>query len=340
MKKLYKTNNRLSSYLNLKSSLIILLFSSSFCYSQENNLIGKWILVRTLFDTGKKIEINSPNYSSKLTYTISPDKLKINSQSFNSTFTSNKIKTPFRIINYSLRENYLLIQDEGDNKISYFLKIKDFIKKFPEFSLKEAQRNGITFYVDNDLSGYEFNNEHSFEEFIDKNTRDRSSKDFKNLNFQVEFILTAENKIKDIKILNSIDNDFDNDYINALKKAEPFLENISGKDLLIFKEVNQLKWANDLNDKEEKKLYKSRANGLEYFRNNKFEKAIVEFSQIQDLQIKNNRFKTLIKESLLNLGVSYLAIGNNDNACKIFNKIGDKTDFEIRNYLIDFCEKK
>jgi len=62
--------------------------------------------------------------------------------------------------------------------------------------------------------------------------------------------------------------------------------------------------------------------------------------QVESLDIKNNRFKTLIKECLLDLGISYLAIGQNENACKTFERIGDKTDFEIRNYLIDFCEKK
>jgi tetratricopeptide (TPR) repeat protein len=110
--------------------------------------------------------------------------------------------------------------------------------------------------------------------------------------------------------------------------------------LLIHDEINQLKWANDLKDNDERKLYQIRAKGLEYYRNNKFGKAIEQFSQIENLDIKNNRFKTLIKECLIDLGICYLATGQNDAACKTFEKIGDKTDFEIRNYILDFCEKK
>lgn len=138
---------------------------------------------------------------------------------------------------------------------------------------------------------------------------------------------------------NSIDTVYDNDYIVALKKSEKYLKNLTDKDLLITKEINNLKWAKDLSNKEEKQLYKLIENGLEYYNVNNFEKAIENFSQIKNLKIENNRFKTLIKESMINLGISYLAIGKNEEACKVFLEIGDKTDFEIRNYLIDFCSK-
>lgn len=293
-----------------------------------------------MFNDGRNIEINNPNYSTKLIYTIKPKSIKINNQNFDATFSSEQIKTQFRKINFLIKEKYLIAQDEGDNKTSYFLKVDDFIQKNPEFSLKEIEKNGQALYLDNDLSAYEFNNELSFEEYISKNTKHRDSKDFKNLNFQVEFVLTKDNKLQDIKVLNSIDNSFDNEYINALKKSEKYFQNLTGKNLLIRDEINQLKWANDLSDKDEKKLYQYRAKGLEFYRNNKFEKAIEQFLQVESLDIKNNRFKTLIKECLLDLGISYLAIGQNENACKTFERIGDKTDFEIRNYLIDFCEKK
>lgn len=321
-------------------TILFLFIAFSICYSQNQNLIGKWILVKTMFNNGQNIEINNPNYSTKIIYLIKPDLLQINDQKFQSTFNPVQIITQFRKINYVLKDKYLIAQDEGDNKKSYFLKLDDFIQKNPEFSLKEIEKNGQTYYVDNYLSGFEFNNDLSFEEFITKNIKDRDSKDFKNLNFQIEFVLTTDNKIQDIKVINSIDESFDNEYINALKKSERFLKNISGKNLIIHDEINQLKWANDLNDKDEKKLYQIRAKGLEYYRINKFEKSIEQFAKVENLNIKNNRFKTLIKECLIHLGISYLAIGQNENACKTFQKVGDKTDFEIRNYLIDFCEKK
>lgn len=295
-----------------------------------------------MFNDGRNIEINNPNYSTYLIYDIKPKQINILNRNFDATFTSDKIQTQFRTINYLIKDNYLLAQENGDNKTSYFLKANDFVKKYPEFSLKETIRNNDTIYISNKISDYSFDNELGFEEFIqeNRNEKDRSSKSFTNLNFRIEFILTKNNKIKDIKVLNSIDPAYDNDYISALKKSEKYLKNLTNKDLLITNETNHLKWANDLSDKDEKKLYQLRGKGLEYYNKNNFEKAIEQFAQVQDLEIKDNRFKTLVKECLIKLGISYLAIGQNENACKIFSKIGNKTDFEIRNYVIDFCENK
>lgn len=323
------------------TTLFLIIFVFSLSFSQNKNLIGKWILDRTQFSNGNNLEINNPNYSTKTIYVISQNSLTISNQKFESIFTSNKIKTQFRTLNYVIKEGYLITEDENDDKINFFLKLNDFVKKYPEFSAKETLRNNDTIFIANDLSDYEFNNEINFDDFIQQNRtqKDRSSKSFINLNFKIEFILAKNNKIKDIKIINSIDTVYDNDYIVALKKSEKYLKNLTDKDLLITKEINNLKWAKDLSNKEEKQLYKLIENGLEYYNVNNFEKAIENFSQIKNLKIENNRFKTLIKESMINLGISYLAIGKNEEACKVFLEIGDKTDFEIRNYLIDFCSK-
>jgi tetratricopeptide (TPR) repeat protein len=323
------------------TTLFLIIFVFSLSFSQNKNLIGKWILDRTQFSNGNNLEINNPNYSTKTIYVISPNSLTISNQKFESIFTSNKIKTQFRTLNYVIKEGYLITEDENDDKINFFLKLNDFVKKHPEFLAKETLRNNDTIFIANDLSDYEFNNEINFDDFIQQNRtqKDRSSKSFINLNFKIEFILAKNNKIKDIKIINSIDTVYDNDYIVALKKSEKYLKNLTDKDLLITKEINNLKWAKDLNNKEEKQLYKLIENGLEYYNVNNFEKAIENFSEIKNLKIENNRFKTLIKESMINLGISYLAIGKNEEACKVFLEIGDKTDFEIRNYLIDFCSK-
>lgn len=308
-------------------------------YSQSKELQGKWILVRTLFTDGKRLEINNPLYSTSLSYTISPNLLNIIGQKFKASFTDKQIILPGRKINYTIKENYLLAQDEGDDKISYFLKVDDFIKKFPEFALKEIERNGEILYLDNQMSGYEFRNDLTYYEYMSRHSKDRDSKDFKNLFFMMEFILTKDNQVKDVKILNSIDKTFDEDYIKVFNDASKFFKNTSGKDLLVYLESEQLKWANDLTDKDEKKLYKLRGAGLNFFKENKFEKAIEQFSQIKDLDLKPNRFTVLIEESMVKLGVSYLAVGKIKEACQTFNQIGDKTDFKIRNYLLDFCSE-
>lgn len=324
-----------------KTTLFFTIFIFSNLFSQSKNLIGKWILDRMQFTNGNNLEINNPNYSTNLIYYIEPNSLRIYDQKFPTTFTANQIKTQFRTINYILKDKYLITQDEKGDIISFFLKAEDFVNKYPEFSLKKQVRNNDTIYIANNLNDYTFDNDLSFDEFLRQNRtqKDRDSKSFKNLNLKVEFILSKDNKIKDIKVLNSIDTLYDNDFIASLRKSEKFLTNLTGKDLLITKEENHLKWANDLTDKDEKQLYSLRAKGLQFYNQNKFDKAIENFSQINNLEIKDNRFQTLIKECLIKLGISYLAIGKNEDACKTFDYIGDRTDFEIRNFIIDFCSK-
>lgn len=320
-------------------SLLFAILAFSNVYSQSNLLIGKWVLVKTLYTDGRSLEINNPQYSTKSILDVSPNSIKINGTPLPASFDVDKIKTPFRNIKFIIKDGYLLTQDDGGDKISYFLKANDFVKKYSEFSLKEIEREGRLVLVDNELTGYVFNNELTLDEFISKNKKDRNSKDFKNLNFRVEFILTPENQIKDIKVLNSIDQSYDSGYIGALQKASQYFSNTTGRDLLVFREVNQLKWFKDLSDQDEKKLYVYNEDGLKYFEENNFEKAIIEFSKIKGLIIQNNRFKTIIKDAMIKLGISYLAVGKNNEACEVFNSLGNKTDFELRHFLLGFCEK-
>ncbi|TAE80972.1 MAG: hypothetical protein EAY81_10090 [Bacteroidetes bacterium] len=310
-------------------------------YSQNSQLMGRWILDRKQFSNGDNLEINDPTYSTKLMLLVTQDSLRILNQTFKTTYTDTQIKTPFRTINYLLKDGYLITQDEQDDKISFFLRPHDFVKKYPEFTLKEQIRNLDTIYIANNISDYIFEHSATLEDFILNNLSEsgRSSTSFNNLYFQVEFILTRTNQIKDINVLHSIDKEYDNDYIAALKTSAPFLKNLSDKDLLITQEVNELKWYKELTDSSEKKLFELRADGLDFYNLNNFKKAIEFFSETKNLPIKNNRFKTFQKECLIKLAISYLAIGNMDAACNTFNQIGDKTDFQIRNYLIDYCAK-
>lgn len=322
-----------------KYLLICLVLFSANIYSQNKNLVGKWILDKVKLSDGSNLQINNPEYSTNLNYIIEPNSIKIADLKFDADFSGNQIKTQYRNINYVIKDDYLITQEGKKGKIYYFLKSDDFVEKYPYFSLKETKRDNTIVYIANNLSDYIFDNDLSFEDFMSQNRmlRDRPSKSFDNLYFKIEFILTKNNKIKDIKIINSIDTAYDNDYISTLKKSEKFFKNISEKDLLITKDVNHLKWANDLTNTDEKKLYILRAKGLEYYNSNDFEKAIEIFFEIENLKIKDNRFNTFIKDSRIKLGISLLATGKNEAACNTFNKVGNKTDFDIRNFLIDFC---
>ncbi len=317
--------------------LILTFLTLNSVHSQSKNLIGKWILDKIVYQNGTDLEINDGQYSIELTYCISPGHLKINNQYFNANYSSKQIKNDYRTLNYSLENNYLKIQEQNDNKISYFLKTDDFIAKYPEFALKKIVREKDTILIANELADYDFKNEEDIDSFISSTKPDRRAKSLPNLYFQVEYILTKNNTIKDIKVLHSISEGYDKDYINALKKAEVFLKNNTKYDLLITQEVNNLKFIEDLTDPDEKELFNLIDLGNQYYSNNDFENAIAAFSKIKQLNIKNNRFKITIEDAFLKLAISYLAVGDQIKACENFYLIGDKTKFKVRNYINNFC---
>lgn len=314
--------------------LIVGFSSKTFC--QPNELIGKWILDKTVYSDGKLLEINNPLFSSKSIYEIRPNYLSINNQNLKAQFSPNQIKLEHRILEFWTEENYLLVQEKDDNKIHLFLKADDFIIKYPEFKPKTEIRNNDTITIANEIIGAEFNNELTFDEFLWKNMPDHPSKSFSNLYFNAEFILTRDNKIKEIKILNSISKDYDNEFLLALKKAEKYFVNNLKTDIVVNKENNFLKWKEDLN-KNEKYLYDLISNGDAYYMKNEFAEAIVEYEKIKELNIEKNRFNIMIREAYIKLGVSYLAINQKEKACSTFQNIGKTTNFWIRNYLINFC---
>ena len=314
-----------------------LFFLSIETYCQSGELQGKWFLDKITYQNGNDLEINHPEFSTKVIYIISKNSLKINSHVFKANYSSNSIKTDFRKMNYSLDNNNLKVSEVGVDKIYYFVKKENFIKKNPEFKPSKTIRYNDTLLIANDFSDYNFKNDLEYEEFISKNMPDHPSKSFEKLYFEIEFVLTKEGKIKNIVVLNSISQTYDDEYLIALKKAEKFFVNSTGYDLLITKEVNHLKFYNDLSDNNEKKMLDLLALADRYYNSNKFEKAIVEYNKIMSIQIKENRFKLTLKDALKRLGISNLAIGNLTEACINFRTIGDETDFEIRNYLKKFC---
>ncbi|KQW98859.1 tol-pal system YbgF family protein [Flavobacterium sp. Root420] len=318
--------------------LLLTVIAINSTYSQNQELRGKWVLDKIVYQDGTDLEINNGQYSIELKYFISSNSLKINDRFFKANYSSKQIKNDYRTINYTVENKYLKIQEQNDDKISYFLKTDDFITKYPEFTLQKIVRDSDTILVANDLANYDFQKEESLDDFISLNRPDRKAKSLPNLYFQIEFILTKNNKIRDIAVLHSISEGYDNDYIDALKKAEKFLRNNTKYDLLITQEVNNLKFADDLTDPKEKELFEIIELGDQYYEDNNFKNAITTYSKIKQLEIKNNRFKIRIEDALIKLGISYLATGNQVEACKIFHLVGNNTKFEIRNYLNNFCK--
>lgn len=316
--------------------LILCLFIFSKNFSQTQKLIGEWFLDRIVNTKGQNLEINNPKYSMFISYKIKANELIINDNKFKANFSKDQIGLENRNLKYWFEGDYLLIQE--NTEVYLFLKSNDFIKKYPEFKPKFEIRNNDSLLIANQIIHPIFNNEKTFDDFLIQNMTQGSSKDMNDLFFKAEYILTKDNKIIDIKIIDKLTPQYDSQFIQALKKAEKYFENPYGKDILIIMQQHFLKWYQDISAREEKELYNYIRKGFEYYDNNNFEKTIENLNKLDHLQIKENRFATRFHDAYIRLGISYLAVGKNEQACINFKKAGDLTDFDVRNYLIDFCK--
>lgn len=324
----------------MKKYLLILLLSISQLFSQNTNLSGTWILDKTIYEDGNYLEINHPLFSNFTEYEFFSNNLKINGQKFNAKYYQNSIKLDYRELMYSFKNEYLLVQEKGDNKIQIFLKKDDFITKYPIFKSEQKIINQDTIYISNDVFKPKFENDLNFEDFLRKNIPSYNNASTKNNIFKSEFILTKENLIKDINITQGISKSFDNEFITALKKAQPYFKNETGKDLLIRHNFNFFKMFGALTNKSEKDFYSIQKKAKEYFEKNEFEKAVSEYEKlnnINDLIILKEKFGFVYNEAFINLGISYLALNKIENACSSFKKVGGFTNFSVRNYLIIYC---
>lgn len=323
-----------------KKIFILLLLFINFMNVHSQNLNGTWILERTIYENRNPLEINHPLYSAFTKYDFLPNSIKINDQKFNATYLNNLIKLDFRELIFSFENNYLLIQEKGDDKIQILSKKEDFLSKNIEFKSDFEIRNQDTLYISNEVFKPQFNNELTFEDFLRKNISKYTSESTKNNLFKSEFVLTKDGKIKDIRILSGISKSFDNEFIEVLNKTESYFKNDTGKDFLIKHNFNFFQMFKGLTEKIEKEFYAIQKKGNLYFEKNEFEKAIIEYEKLDSMDLNSIRARLgfLYSEAFINLGVSYLAVNKNEDACNSFLKVGDIRNFNVRNYIINFCK--
>lgn len=324
----------------MRKKIFLLLIFINFINVHSQKLNGTWILEKIIYENGNPLEINHPLYSAFTKYDFLPNSIKINDKKFNAKYVNNSIKLDFRELMFSFDNSYLLIQGKGDDKIQILSKKEDFLSKNIEFKSEIEIRNLDTLYISNEIYKPVFNNELSFEDFLRINISKYSSESTINNLFKAEFVLTKDGKIKDIKILRGISKSFDNEFIIALNKAETYFKNDTGKNFLIKHNFNFFQIFKGVTEKIEKEFYAIQKKGNLHFENNEFDKAIIEYEKlnIMDLNSIEERLGFLYSEAFINLGISYLAVNKNEEACNSFLKVGDKRNFKVRNYIINFCK--
>jgi hypothetical protein len=167
-------------------------------------------------------------------------------------------------------------------------------------------------------------------------------KDYPRVNnqFIVQFVVTKDSKVTDIKVLKGLSADFDNKLMLHLKNSEKFFKNLTNKDYLI-KRTNSINFEDENRShisKEDRNIIKIYEKGNEFYLKNDFVNAIKTYEQVNSLQVTN--MNGMLRLIYLNLGVSYLANNKVESACESFNRAGGLANFKSRNYVINFCNKK
>lgn len=324
----------------MRQKLFLLLTFINCISGYSQRLKGTWILEKTIYENGSPLEINHNLYSTLTTYDFLTNSIKINNQKFNAEYADNLIKLDFRELLFSFENNHLLIQEKGDDKIQILSKKEDFLTKNIEFKSDIEIRQQDTLYISNEIYKPQFDNVLSFEDFLRKNIPAYKIESAKNILFKSEFILSKKGKIKDIKIVSGISKSFDNEFILALNKAEVYFKNETGKDFLIRHNFNFFQIFKGLTEKIDKEFYAIHKKGNLHFQNNEFDQSIIEYEKLNQMDLSSikDRLIFLYDEAFINLGISYLVLNRNEEACNSFLKVGDKRNFKVRNYLINFCK--
>ncbi|MBS7333298.1 hypothetical protein [Faecalibacter bovis] len=300
-------------------------------YSQETKLFGNWILVRTLYDDLKPLEINHPDYSQSLIYEIRKDHFKVNGVKNEFVeFKNGQIDYPLQTINYSFKDDYLITQIKGSNLKHFFLKREDLLKKHPDLIPSLSQNKDYIY--DNAIANYSFEQNVPLESYLIRELNQIGISP-KNKEFEINFILNSSNKIENIKIEPS--SKYDETIIELLTKSEKFFKNNTDQNLLISKNINlDILGSFYLNSS----IRRIKDEIEDNYKNNNFKK-VIELSPKFNKAIEDeNENQQLIKSTKKLIAISYLATGKTQLACFDLFEIGGKSDFSVRNYFLDFCK--
>lgn len=317
---------------------IVILILSTVSYSQQQKLQGKWILDFVKHADGSAFPFNHNYYSVFMSYSFYGDQMLINERMLLVTIDKKSIVSDMRKINFRFEDSYLLLQDQGDNTIMYFLKVEDFVAKYPEFQAQKMIFENKEVFEANEVIKPDFINPLPFSHYVLSKSRISNTQSFEG-DFKAKFIVSKKNVLTNIVIVNGISKAFDQEFSRILKNSQQYFSNDTGKDLIVSYEKTYLKkWPKKTKVQEEIELSLRTAN--KYYDNNDFLK-VIEVHQELKLNNKPEVIKQMYRTNKLanvSLGVAYLATNNPEKACQIFEEMGGKTNFNVRNYIVNFCQ--
>lgn len=321
---------------------IIAIFVSLLSYSQASKLTGTWILDKTVFQDGSILEIDNLDFSKYSQYEFYGNKMVIDGMEIPVTITENTIETKALKIFYELRDNYLLLQHENDNKIMLFLKPETFLLKYPEFKNSEKIVSGKSVVEENEIFRAEFKIIGGFNKYLAGFIqRYDNYPQFLNY-FKVQFILTPENRIENINVIQGISKDFDKKITQYILESEKYFQNKTGTNLLFSRSFTQNRYINFERgniSKEEKQFIEQSEKISKLISDQDIEKADIELEKFDIFALNKEIYKSASEPLHRKLGIAYLSKYRFEKACQNFEKAGGITNFSVRNYIINFCKK-
>jgi len=323
-------------------TIFVFLVSLLFAYplfAQSDKLLGRWILDFALTEDNSLVPLDNPYFSNEVIYEISPNKMKISAFTFDTKYIGdNEIDLGHMKLSYTFSDGYLTVVEKGSKIKLYFLKRDDFVKKYPEFEEKRILSEGRELYVANTLSKLVFDNGTiDPNSFITNGAPLLKKKTSKNYFMKAAFVLDQHNQISNIVVSNIEEDDIREQVIKSIQRCGKFYKNYTGKDLLITLPFNFFKMYQFF-DPETNRIYRAYQQGEEWFGKSEFEKAIFEYEKGIDTKIDMERYgNTFYHDYIIHLGIAYLVTDQKEKAASTFRKLGDETNFKIRNYLRFYC---
>ena len=296
---------------------------TGFLYSQDSSLNGKWILEKITYTNGKDLEINHPYYSVILEQDINDNMIK-----------GNQIQIGFNKFNFLYLNNRLILNSPDDDLKYYYVKEKRFLELFPEFYPKETIYKERKLFKSNEIIHPIFKDWGKFNSNMVMFLRNKNLG--KKFQFDLYIIVEKNSKNYQYYIENSNMSEKQEEQVfDFLEKNKFNVVNNFGQDLLSVFPYNFN--FNELNNSKFKK-YADEENYLrKLYSENKFKELIKRIKKLEEENFFNNSGYGRLRNVML--GVSYLALNQNDEACKAFLKEGDITTPHVRNYLKNFCQK-
>jgi len=330
--------------LNRTILLIILLLSISKIYS-NNGLQGKWFCHNVTYQDGKELEINHPLFSNFLSYEFTSRQAYISNNykekgiASSYEISDSELQIGFRKFSFSFKDNFLILKEHGDELLYYFLKKSDFLSENNLYQKNYFTKENDTIFHQSFSLNPEFNYKTSFSDYLRKSIYNYSKTSTQRHQFKGTFILTNDNEIREITVERGISKSFDKSFKKAVQESQKYWKNDTGKDILIVQKFNFFQQGKYFVQKENWDFYHKVKKADSYYKNFDFNSAIEYYEQAMEVEISENEFtNTMLRDLSRNLGISYLATGENEKACKSFRLVGDEYDFKFRNFLLKFCK--